>query len=232
GGGGGGAAPRGGALHGHLRAGARTVLDLACGTGIVTTRLHRPGRAVVGVDRSAGMAAVAAGRLPRRVVLGDAARLPVGAARLDAVVLVWLLHLLDDAEPVLAEAARVLRPGGRLVTTVDKDRAAFTTDSDIARLTAPLRREHAAGAADRPDRIAALAHGLGLRPAGETAFRGTGQGRSPRAWRTAVEAGRIPWARAAGLERAAALCRDLAALPDQDRPRPDPQYRLLALQRA
>jgi SAM-dependent methyltransferase len=48
--------------------------DIGCGTGIVTCRLLRPGRSVIGIDRSAGMAAVAAGRLPGRVALTDLAR--------------------------------------------------------------------------------------------------------------------------------------------------------------
>nr|WP_324605750.1 hypothetical protein [Streptomyces sp. NRRL B-24484] len=71
----------------------------------------------------------------------------------------------------------------------------------------------------------------GLRPAAETGFDGTGRGRSPVEWRRAVEAGRIPWAAAAGPDRTTELCRDLAALPDQHRPRPQPRYRLLALER-
>ena len=38
--------------------GVERVADVACGTGIVTVRLARPGRRVIGVDQSAGMAAV------------------------------------------------------------------------------------------------------------------------------------------------------------------------------
>jgi hypothetical protein len=94
-----------------LPAGARTLVDVACGTGIVTRRLRHPARAVLGLDRSPGMLELAAGRLP-------------------------------DAAPVLAEGAQVLRDGGVLVTTVDKDEAAFSVESDIAEVLAPdlLRR--------------------------------------------------------------------------------------------
>src|SRR4051812_10433237 len=88
-----------------LPEGTRTVVDVACGTGIVTRRLQRPGRAVLGVDRSRGMVALAADRMPCGVVRGDGTRLPVGPGRADAVVLVWLLHLLDKAAPLIAEAA-------------------------------------------------------------------------------------------------------------------------------
>ena len=71
------------------------------------------------------MLAVASGRLPGRVVVASADRLPFPDASVDVVTMVWLLHLLPipDADGVLAEAARVLRSGGHLVTTVDKDLA-------------------------------------------------------------------------------------------------------------
>ena len=207
----------------------RTLVDVGCGTGIVTARLRRPGRTVLGVDRSPGMLGLAAGRLPRGVVLGDAARLPVGSAGVDAVVFIWLLHLLPDAAPALAEGARILRGGGVLVTTVDKDAAAFTVDSDVAAVTAPLRRRYAPRAADSFGRAGGLAAGHGLRPAGETAFTGTGQGRSPRQWREAVLAGGLPWSRAASPAEVARLCRDLESLPEQEAARPDPLYRLVAL---
>ncbi|MFF2042740.1 class I SAM-dependent methyltransferase [Kitasatospora sp. NPDC058170] len=212
-----------------LPAGTRTLVDVACGTGIVTTRLCRPTRSVLGVDRSQGMVELASGRLPLGVVLGDAARLPIGSARTDAVVLIWLLHLLSDPAPVLAEGARVLRGGGVLVTTVDKDQAAFSIASDVAEVTAPLRRKYAPRAADGFDRVVELGAGHGLRPVGETGFAGIGQGRSPRQWRERIGAGRFPWSREARPEEIAWLCRDLASLPDQDIARPDPLYRLVAL---
>jgi SAM-dependent methyltransferase len=204
----------------------RVLLDVACGTGIVTRRLARPGRLVVGVDRSPGMAAVASTRLPGRVTLGDGVRLPVGSARVDAVVLVWLLHLLDDAAPVLAEAARVLRAGGVLITTVDKNQAAFAVDSDVAAVTAAARRAYAPTGPDHVDRVVASAAGHGLGIVGETTFAGIGQGRSPRQWRERILEGLIPWANAAD---PAQVAEDLASLPDQEVARPDPVYRLIAL---
>jgi hypothetical protein len=52
---------------------------------------------------------------------------------------------------VLAEAARVLRPGGVFLTTVDEDLAAFAADSDIARLAAlPDRDRPRPDPQDRP----------------------------------------------------------------------------------
>ncbi|KIF79701.1 methyltransferase, partial [Streptomyces sp. 150FB] len=220
-----------------LPAGTRTLVDVACGTGIVTRRLRGPGRRVLGADRSPGMLAMASGRLPNAVVTGDATRLPVGSGSVDAVVLIWLLHLLPEAAPVLAEAARVLRPGGVLITTVDKTSAAFRTDgddgdnSDLAALVAPVLRPYRETATDRFDSVVELGARYGLRPVGETVFWGVGQGRSPRHWREQIRTGRDAWTRRADPAQVARLCDDLAELPDQETARPDPLYRLVALGR-
>lgn len=212
-----------------LPEGTRALVDVACGTGIVTERLLGPERAILGVDRSPGMIALASGRLPYGVVLGDATRLPIGSARAEAVLLIWLLHLLDDAAPVVAEGARVLRAEGVLVTTVDKDEATFSVESDIAAMTAPMRRKYAANATDRFDRVVTLAAGHGLRLSGEATFSGIGLGRSPRQWCERIIEGRIPWTWAADPAQVTDLCRDLSSLPDQELARPDPLYRLIAL---
>ncbi|WP_019066970.1 class I SAM-dependent methyltransferase [Streptomyces hokutonensis] len=147
------------------------ILDIACGTGIVTRRLLRPERTVVGVDRSPGMLGPARRRMPGGVVRGDATRLPFAPDAVDAVVIVWLLHLLPDPAPVPAEAARVL------ITTVDKDDAYFVEDSDIARVTAASRRRYAPRVPGRASRVLGRAAEPGLGFAGRTAFPGTGQGR-------------------------------------------------------
>ncbi|MGW1678455.1 hypothetical protein [Saccharopolyspora sp. NPDC002376] len=137
-----------------------------------------------------------------------------------------MLHLLPDSAPVLAEAARVLRPGGVLITTVDKDDAYFVEDSDIARTTAELRRQYAPRVTDRCARVLAESR---LELVGETLFPGVGQGRSPREWREAIESGHVPWRRHATPDQVADVRRRLAGLPDQDVARPDPLYRLVAL---
>ncbi|MBK3568486.1 MULTISPECIES: class I SAM-dependent methyltransferase [unclassified Streptomyces] len=216
------------ALERLLPQGRCSVLDIACGTGIVTRRLLRPGRTVLGADRSPAMLALADRRVPGGVVRADATRLPFASASVDVVVIVWLLHLLEESVPVLTEAARVLRPGGTLITTVDKDEAYFVPDSDVARATAEPRLRYAPQVPDHSSRVTGWAAGEGLTVAGETVFRGTGQGRSPRTWQEVIRAGRIPWAPAG---EAAGVCERLAALPDQDTARPDPLYRLIAFRR-
>jgi SAM-dependent methyltransferase len=210
---------------------ARVIIDVACGTGIVTNRLRRPGRRVIGIDRSAGMAAFATGRLTGCVALGDATRLPIARASVDAVVMIWLLHLLDApaCEAALAEAARTLRPGGTLITTTHKDDADFTSGGDVAALLAPPRAAVAAAPADGLDRIVDLAGRDHLTLSARTTFPGLGQGRSPRRWRTSIADGRLSWTRALDHKALAKLQEQLAALPEQDAPRPDPVYSLIAL---
>ncbi|MBC2865327.1 class I SAM-dependent methyltransferase [Streptomyces mexicanus] len=217
------------AVLGLLPEDTREVLDVGCGTGIVTRRLAaaRPALRVTGVDRAAGMARRAAARLPGAVVLADSRRLPFPDGRFDAVTTVWVLHLATaDARAVVAECARVLRPGGVYVTTVDKA-ASHNVGSDI---DAVLADRPPSPARDAACLVAAYAAERGLLPAGQARFRGVGQGRSPR--RTIADLRRgwfvtLPPGSAAAEDFAARL----AALPDQDRPRPDPVFTLRAFRK-
>lgn len=135
------------------------LLDVAGGTGIVSAELAALGFDVLVTDLSPGMLRVATRRLPGREAVASADRLPVADARVDVVSLVWLLHLLPVAvaDAVLAEGARVLRPGGHLVTTVDKD------------LAHGARRRTGADAADR---VEVVARRLDLHFVGQTSFSG------------------------------------------------------------
>ncbi len=91
-------------------------LDAACGTGRYAEFLTRRGHRVVGVDGSPDMLARARTRVPQaEFLLGDLHRLPVADAGADLVVCGLALTHVPALEPVLAEFARVLRPGGHLV---------------------------------------------------------------------------------------------------------------------
>jgi SAM-dependent methyltransferase len=97
----------------HLTDGV--VLEVGVGTGIVALGLQRLGHQVLGVDISEAMLEQAHNRLPGRVQRADARNLPFPDACVANVVFVHTLHLIGDMAAGIAEAARVLRGGGRLV---------------------------------------------------------------------------------------------------------------------
>ncbi|MFD0369152.1 class I SAM-dependent methyltransferase [Streptomyces sp. NPDC127114] len=206
-----------------LPPGTRTLLDVACGTGLVTERITRPGLTVHGADAAHGMLRTAAARLPGRAVRADARRLPLPDAAVDAVSAVWLLHLVPFAEEIVAEAARVLRPGGVFVTTVDKD-ACHDVGSDIDAVLRPHRAPEAGS--DRAALVTAYAAGHGLDPAPGTVFTGHGQGATPRGTAEKLRRGSYASWFHGTPATVETLVRSLAALPEQDRPRADPSYRL------
>jgi ubiquinone/menaquinone biosynthesis C-methylase UbiE len=96
---------------------ARRVLDIGCGTGAVAIHLaRRHGCAVVGVDPSSEMLAVARAKHGRSVRFEQARaeELPFADGSFDRAIMVSVVHHLD-ALKAFAEVHRVLAPGGRLV---------------------------------------------------------------------------------------------------------------------
>ena len=114
-------------------------LDIGCGPGFLACELGRDvgadGR-IVGIDESPEMVEAARARIAREglgdrveVQRGDAARLDLPAATFDFVTAVQVYLYVPDIEGALAEAARVLRPGGRLaVLDTDWDSCVWLTD--------------------------------------------------------------------------------------------------------
>ncbi len=96
-----------------------TVGDLGCGTGQLSAALAPFVARVVAVDGSAAMLQAAKKRLHEfdNVDLrrGELESLPIDAARLDAATLMLVLHHVPEPEGGLAEIARVLKPGGRVL---------------------------------------------------------------------------------------------------------------------
>lgn len=88
------------------------VLDLACGTGDLSVIARHDGYRVVGTDLSAGM--LARRRHDGPVAQCDAAALGLATGSCDGVVSGYALRNFTDLAACLAEAARVLRPGGRI----------------------------------------------------------------------------------------------------------------------
>ncbi|MEV4221590.1 class I SAM-dependent methyltransferase [Nonomuraea sp. NPDC049725] len=90
-------------------------LDLGCGTGLYLDAIRSTGRTVVGLDRSADQLRLARRRDPAPLLQADAAGLPFAAGVFTAVAAIWVSSDVDDFAGLLAEAARVLRPGGLLL---------------------------------------------------------------------------------------------------------------------
>jgi SAM-dependent methyltransferase len=109
---------RWGRAEGLLRPSERRVLDAGCAFGFGTASLARR-RWAVGLERSARYLAQAHARSPSLpLVRGDVTALPFADGSFDAVLLLDVLEHLPDPARALAEARRVLRPGGALVCTV------------------------------------------------------------------------------------------------------------------
>lgn len=96
-----------------------TVGDLGCGTGAVSAALAPHVKRVVAVDASGEMLSAARRRLKEfahvEVRHADLEALPVDDGALDAAVMLLVLHHVTEPADALAEAARCLKPGGRLV---------------------------------------------------------------------------------------------------------------------
>lgn len=99
----------------------RRVLDLGCGKGRFGRRLTDSGAEVIGLDLSAAMLAQAQG-LGR--VRASARRLPLANGAFDAVIAVEVFEHLPALGEVLAEAFRVVRPGG-VLAVIDKNAGAL-----------------------------------------------------------------------------------------------------------
>jgi SAM-dependent methyltransferase len=97
-----------------VRAGTR-LLDLACGPGELAGAAAKRGARVTGCDFSEAMLASASRRYPAlRFERADAQALPFAEGSFDAVTMAFLLGHLAEPARALAEAHRVLAPGGRL----------------------------------------------------------------------------------------------------------------------
>jgi SAM-dependent methyltransferase len=107
------------ALEAVREAGPRRVLEVGCGWGWFAERLTRElGVEVVAIDLSPRMVELARDRgVAARVA--DVQELPFDDAEFDVAVANWMLYHVPDLDRGLAELARVLRPGGRLVAATN-----------------------------------------------------------------------------------------------------------------
>lgn len=147
--------------------GTESILDVACGPGLVVSAFAARARRAVGIDVTPAMLTRAAvvvregGATNACFVLGDVRQLPFPAATFDRVVSRRAFHHFSDPAAVLGEMARVCsRTGAVLIEdqAPPADRAAAETMTTIDRLRDPSHTR-----AVSPDDWPALLGGCGLR---------------------------------------------------------------------
>jgi ubiquinone/menaquinone biosynthesis C-methylase UbiE len=112
-----------------------TVVDVGCGTGRALAELTARGASAIGVDLDPAMLAAARARFPDiDVRAGDAADLPLADGQARGYRADKVYHILPDPHAALAEARRVLAPGGRIVL-LGQDWDTIVIDSDQPDLT-------------------------------------------------------------------------------------------------
>lgn len=156
-------------------------LDIGCGPGFLACELARevgPTGWITAIDSSPDMLAAARARAAREglaerieVAPGEAARLGLATGSFDFVVAVQVYLYVAEIEQALAEAARVLRPGGRLaVVDTDWDSCVWLTgDRDRHRRVMEARMAHFANP-HLPPRLPGLLRQAGLRLAHASAI--------------------------------------------------------------
>jgi SAM-dependent methyltransferase len=116
----------------------RTVVDAGCGGGRAVAEMAERGARAVGVDLDPEMIAVARERWPAgEFHAGDACELPLETGSVTGYRADKVLHLLDDPARAVAEARRVLAPGGRAVL-LGQDWDTIAIDSDDPETTRRL----------------------------------------------------------------------------------------------
>jgi SAM-dependent methyltransferase len=97
----------------------KTVLDVGCGSGEFASLVAAAGARVTGIDAAPELVEIAEYRVPDGVFrVGDMAELPYADASFDAVTAVDSLRYAAEPLSALAEAARVVRPGGRVLVLI------------------------------------------------------------------------------------------------------------------
>jgi ubiquinone/menaquinone biosynthesis C-methylase UbiE len=123
----------------------RKVLDVCCGPGHLAAAIAANGAAVEGVDLAATMVARARANHPTlRFAEADAEALPYDGNTFDHVVCAFGVMHLTHADGAMAEAFRVLRPGGRYLFTQ------WARDDDVLNIVSTAIAEHGAPVPDLP----------------------------------------------------------------------------------
>jgi SAM-dependent methyltransferase len=198
------------------------VLEVGVGTGVVAAALQARGLQVFGVDLSEAMLRRAVDRVGLRVVRADALALPIASGSMDNVLFVAALHAIGDVSGAVAEATRVLRPGGRLLA-VHGEPLPDPAEDEVARALVPLTalRDFRSDTARATDEAAATAS---LTPVGTAWVSPATMAHSPHAVADSIE--QRLWSYLWTVDEptwdavVAPVVAAVRALPEPDRPRP------------
>jgi SAM-dependent methyltransferase len=150
------------------------VLDVGCGSGLTLVLAAERGAVPSGVDISPGLLAIARDRLPRADLReADMESLPFGDAAFDAVTGVNAFQFAGDPRRALREAARVTRPGGRVVASLfaapERSQGTLAHEAMTALIPPERAGDHAPYALSAPGNLEAslVSAGLTLDASGE-----------------------------------------------------------------
>ncbi|HEY2689387.1 MAG TPA: class I SAM-dependent methyltransferase [Streptosporangiaceae bacterium] len=150
------------------------LLDVGCGSGLTLVLAARRGAIPSGLDVSPGLLGIARERLPEADLReADMESLPFADASFDAVTGVNGFQFAGDPRRALSEAARVLRPGGRLVASLfaapERSQGTVAHEAMTALIPPERAADHAPYALSAPGNLEAslVSAGLTLDASGE-----------------------------------------------------------------
>jgi SAM-dependent methyltransferase len=146
------------------------LLDVGCGSGLTLVLARSRGATTSGLDISPGLLNIARDRLPGADLKeGDMESLPFGDAAFDAVTGVNAFQFAGDPRRALREAARVARPGGRVVASLfaapELSQGTAAHEAMNALIPPDRRNDHAPYALSAPGNLEAALSEAGLHPA-------------------------------------------------------------------
>ncbi len=146
------------------------VLDVGCGSGLTLVLARERGARPSGVDISPGLLGIARDRLPHADLrVADMESLPFGDAAFDAVTGVNAFQFAGDPGRALREAARVTRPGGRVVASLfaapERSQGTVAHEAMSALIPPSQAGDHAPYALSAPGNLEAALRDAGLHPA-------------------------------------------------------------------